>query len=220
MEDLIKSNIKIIKDTIKEKSLGALKSKISMNLLSYLITQNQDINYYQDVNHFLVMAILNKIFYYLSIGDFIRIFQAKNEIQLYKEKTTNRILIDENKNNNVQLGIYMDEVKNIINIDINKKITLQKNAENIFITCHHQTKNLIYKNENFSLTHYDKFVEIKTGKNNIDPKNMIGITHKKLNKLKKNQKNIEEKDDKSINKIDLKLFITKNYSFTLNNKKF
>ena len=80
MEDLIKSNIKIIKDTIKEKSLGALKSKISMNLLSYLITQNQDINYYQGVNHFLVMAILNKIFYYLSIGDFIQIFSAKNEI--------------------------------------------------------------------------------------------------------------------------------------------
>ena len=89
MEDLIKSNIKIIKDTIKEKSLDVLESKIneySMNLLSYLITQNQDINYYQDVNHFLVMAILNKIFYYLSIGDFIQIFKAKNEIHLEKKK--------------------------------------------------------------------------------------------------------------------------------------
>ena len=73
----------------------------------------------------------------------------------------------------------MDEVKNIINIDINKKITLQKNAENIFITCYHQAKNLLYKNETFSLTHYDKFVEI----------------------------------NKNINKIDLKLFITKNYSY-------
>ena len=139
MEYLIKSNIKIIKDTIKEKSLGVLESKIneySMNLLSYLITQNQDINYYQDVNHFLVMAILNKIFYYLSIGDFIGIF-------------------------------------------VSEKFTLQKNAENIFITCYHQAKNLLYKNETFSLTHYDKFVEI----------------------------------NKNINKIDLKLFITKNYSY-------
>ena len=45
---------------------------------------------------------------------------------------------------------------------------------------------------------------------------MIGIIYKKLKK----SKNIEEKDDKNINKIDLKLFITKNYSFTLNNKKF
>ena len=188
MKDLIKSNIKIIKDTIKEKSLDVLESKIyeySMNLLSYLITQNQDINYYQDVNHFLVMAILNKIFYYLSIGDFIRIFQAKNEIQLYKEKTTNRILIGDNKNNNVQLGKYVNEVKNIINIDTSEKITLQKNVENIFITRRHQAKNLLYKNETFGPTHYDKFVEIKTGKNNIDPNNMIGIIYKKLKKSKK-----------------------------------
>lgn len=191
MEDLIKSNIKIIKNTIKEKSLCVLESKIneySVNLLSYLITQNQDINYYQDVNHFLVMAILNKIFCYLSIGDFIRIFRTKNEIQLYKEKTTNKILIGENKNNNVQLGKYVNEVKNIINIDMSKKNTLQENTENIFITCHHQIKNLLYKNETFGLTYYDKFVEIKTGKNNIDPQNMIGIIYKKLNKLKKNQK--------------------------------
>ena len=89
MEDLIKSNIKIIKDTIKEKSLDVLESKIyeySMNLLSYLVIQNQDINYYQDVNHFLVMAILNKIFYYLSIGDFIRIFRLKMKYNFTKKK--------------------------------------------------------------------------------------------------------------------------------------
>ena len=44
MGDLIKSNIQIIKNTIKEKSLGVLESKIneySMNLLSFDYTKSR-----------------------------------------------------------------------------------------------------------------------------------------------------------------------------------
>ena len=50
---------------------------------------NLNNNLYQ--NCFLILAILNKIFFELGISEHIMIYESENIIQICKEKTTNKI---------------------------------------------------------------------------------------------------------------------------------
>ena len=60
------------------------------NLLCCSIEEcNLNNNLYQ--NCFLILAILNKIFFDLRISEYIMIYESENIIQICKEKTTNKI---------------------------------------------------------------------------------------------------------------------------------
>ena len=83
-----------------------LKKKINselFNLLRCLIEQNNSNYEHKKINSFLIFVIIYKFFNDLKIPEYIRIYNFKGIIQIYKEKITNKIGILEDKNNKLKL---------------------------------------------------------------------------------------------------------------------
>ena len=69
---------------IRKIRLNSILILITVYLICYAVWLKKNNNLYQ--NCFLILAILNKIFFDLGISEYIMIYESENIIQICKEK--------------------------------------------------------------------------------------------------------------------------------------
>ena len=119
--DLIKKNDngneykKYLKSTIKTKSRNKNNYELNFDLINLLenLRKIRNKNYDKPIDSLLIFAITYKIFYDLGICEYASVYKRRNIIYICKEKMTNQIWIEEDKNNDTKINNYLYDEINI-----------------------------------------------------------------------------------------------------------